>query len=45
MEFLTQHNFEIQTSTSLTVSMIGLNSCVVGYLTVPRNKDTMCLFK
>lgn len=44
MEFLTQHNFEIQT-TSLTVSMIGLNSCVVGYLTVPRNKDTMCLFK
>lgn len=29
MEFLTQHNFEIQTSTSLTLSMIDLNSCIM----------------
>lgn len=29
MEFLTQHNFEIQKSTSLTISMIGLNSSVM----------------
>lgn len=43
MECLTQHNFEIQKSTSLTISMIGLNSCAMWYFTVPSDKDT-CIF-